>query len=145
MTRFLLLSILALAAQTAERPLHPQALHQITCWASDMTEPVITQFSLDAIEKNHNQFNYDQVVVDGEWVRWKGAKNEGTESCDYKVAEVEPGLFRYELFVNGSGTLTIRTVIDARIVRKDILVDGKAATVRVFDVIAVDSRPQTAR
>lgn len=134
--RHLFLPLLACAVHAADLPLHPLALRQITCWLSDHERPVVTQFSLDAVERNENQFFPNEVVVENGLVRW----SRGEETCAYRMAEIGPGLRRYEFFSNGGGTLTIRTVIDGRITTRDLMVDGKATRIRVFDVVAVDAR-----
>lgn len=134
MLRHIFLIALSCAVPAADPPIHPLALRQITCWESDLEEPVVTQFSLDAVEKNGNQFYRDEVSVEGEWVRWR----HGRESCNYHKTEVEPGLLRFEVFTNGGGTLTLKTVIDGRIMTRDLVVNGKPVRIRVFDVVAVN-------
>src|SRR6184192_21935 len=49
--------------------IHPKVFNMIDCWISDSESPVATEINLDAVEKNGNQFNTDDVKADGEWTR----------------------------------------------------------------------------
>src|SRR5436853_3258553 len=63
-----LLCLLPLASAKAVK-IHPKVFNMIECWISDVESPVVTEISLDAVDKNGNQFNDDDVKADGEWTR----------------------------------------------------------------------------
>src|SRR5206468_10814287 len=57
------------AAQSSALKNHPKVFNMIDCWISDSESTVVTEINLDAVEKNGNQFNTDDVKADGEWTR----------------------------------------------------------------------------
>jgi hypothetical protein len=57
--------------------IHPKVFNMIDCWVSDSESPVVTEINLDAVEKNGNQFNSDDVKPDGEWLRCPAPESNG--------------------------------------------------------------------
>jgi hypothetical protein len=93
------------AAQTSALKIHPKVFNMVDCWISDSESPVVTEINLDAVEKNGNQFNTDDVKTDGEWTR--SPTPESKEGfMRYSVLESKGNHYKVEYQENGGGTLT---------------------------------------
>src|SRR5205085_7799706 len=57
--------------------IHPKVFSMIDSWVSDSESPVVTEISLDAMEKNRNEFNEDGLTQDGEWLRYSEPDTDG--------------------------------------------------------------------
>jgi hypothetical protein len=124
------------AASAAESPalkIHPKVFNMIECWVSDPESPVVTEINLDAVEKNGNQFNSDDVKPDGEWLRCPMSESNGG-FMRYRVLESKGNRYRIEYQENGGGTLTTDSVIEFDIEKRNIQRDDKPATIRVLRV-----------
>src|SRR5437762_3082352 len=66
---------------------HPKVFNLVDCWISDSEAPVVTEFNLDALEANGNQFFADDVKKDGLWTR--SPNEDGTGFFRYRVLETK--------------------------------------------------------
>jgi hypothetical protein len=78
----------AAAAQTPALKIHPKVFSMIDCWASDSESPVVTEISLDAVERNGNEFNQDSVKQDGEWLRCPLPDTNGFIGCSNRKVTI---------------------------------------------------------
>jgi hypothetical protein len=123
----------AAATQTSALKIHPKVFSMIECWVSDSESPVVTEINLDAVEKNRNQFNSDDVKSDGEWLRCPVPKSNGG-FMRYRVLESKGDHYKVEYQENGGGTLTTASIIEFEIENREICREGKPATLRVLRV-----------
>ena len=126
------------SAQTSMLKIHPKVFSMINCWISDSESPVVTEVNLDAVEKNGNQFNGDDVKPDGEWLRCPVPDTNGF--MRYRVLESKGNHYKVEYQENGGGTLTTSSIIDFAIEKRDIRRDEKPATIRVLRVLSYDQK-----
>jgi hypothetical protein len=110
----------------------------ISCWLSDSEEPVVTQFSMDAIRRNSNEYDYDRVTVEDGHVVFR----EGRELISYELKKTDQRTYEAHVYANGGGTLTTYTIITFRIVQKRIVRNGKTITLEVLDVRGIADGPQ---
>ena len=132
---FLAVAPFLFAAATLDKPLkiHPKVFNMIDCWISDSESPVVTEINLDAVEKNGNQFDTDDVRRDGEWTRCPTPESkEGF--MRYRVVESKGSHYKVEYQENGGGTLTTASIIEFDIQKRSIQRDGKPTTIRVLRV-----------
>jgi hypothetical protein len=120
------------AAQTSAPTLkiHPKVFNMIDCWVSDSESPVVTEINLDAVEKNGNQFNSDDVKPDGEWLGCPVPDTNGF--MRYRVIESKGNHYKVEYQENGGGTLTTASIIEFEIEKRSIRRDGEPVTIRVL-------------
>ncbi len=120
------------AAQSSAPTLkiHPKVFNMIDCWVSDSESPVVTEINLDAVEKNGNQFNGDDVKPDGEWLRCPVPDTNGF--MRYRVIESKGNHYKVEYQENGGGTLTTASTIEFEIEKRSIRRDGEPVTIRVL-------------
>ncbi len=95
---------------------------------------MVTEINLDAVEKNGNQFNDDDLTQDGEWLRCPVPDTDGF--MRYRVLESKGNHYKVEYQENGGGTLTTASVIEFNIEKRNIRRDGKPVTVPVLRVSA---------
>jgi hypothetical protein len=126
------------AAQSAALRIHPKVFSMINCWISDSESPVVTEINLDAVEKNGNQFNGDDVKPDGEWLRCPVPDTNGF--MRYRVLESKGNHYKVEYQENGGGTLTTASIIEFAIEKRDIRRDEKPATIRVLRVLSYNQK-----
>jgi hypothetical protein len=119
-------------AQISALKIHPKVFSMINCWISDSESPVVTEINLDAVEKNGNQFNSDEVKPDGEWLRCSVPDNDGF--MRYRVLNSKGNHYKVEYQENGGGTLTTASIIGLEIAKRNMHRDGKSATIRVLRV-----------
>ena len=120
------------AAEKSALKIHPKVFNMIDCWVSDSESPVVTEINLDAVEKNGNQFNHDDVSQDGEWLRFSLPNTSGF--MRYRVLESKGNHYKVEYQENGGGTLTTASVIEFDVVKRDVRRGGKPLSVRVLRV-----------
>ena len=137
----LLMSGFTSSPQPTTTPLnfHPKALSLIGCWLSDTAARVVTEFSLDAVEENDNQFNWPEnneharrVRGEGqspEWVVWEDRESGGF--MRYRVLEQRGPRYLIEYQENGGGSLTTSAKIGLRIMHRTVHVGGKPTDIRV--------------
>jgi len=126
------------AAQTPALKIHPKVFNMINCWVSDSESPVVTEINLDAVDKNGNQFNQDDLGQDGEWLRVSLPDTDGF--MRYRVFESKGNHYKVEYQENGGGTLTTASVIEFDIVKRDVRRDGKPLSVRVLRVTSYNQK-----
>jgi hypothetical protein len=113
--------------------IHPKVFNMIDCWISDSESPVVTEINLDAVEKNGNQFNTEDLKADGEWTR--SPTPESKEGfVRYRVLESKGNHYKVEYQENGGGTLTTASFIEFDIEKRNIRRDGEPRTIRVLRV-----------
>ncbi len=129
----------AAAGKTSALKIHPKVFNTIDCWISDSESPVVTEINLDAVEKNGNQFNTDDVKPDGEWTR--SPTPESKEGfMRYRVLESKGNHYKVEYQENGGGTLTTASIIEFEIEKRNIRRDGKPVTIRVLRVSSYNQK-----
>ena len=129
----------AAAGKTSALKIHPKVFNMIDCWISDSESPVVTEINLDAVEKNGNQFNTDDVKPDGEWTR--SPTPESKEGfMRYRVLESKGNHYKVEYQENGGGTLTTASIIEFEIEKRNIRRDGKPVTIRVLRVSSYNQK-----
>jgi hypothetical protein len=121
-----------------ELKLHPKIFNMIDCWISDSESPVVTEISLDAVDKNGNQFNDDDVKADGEWTRCPTKEDGGF--MRYRVLESKGSHYKIEYQENGGGTLTTSSIIEFDIQKRNIQRGGKPATIRTLRVTSYSEK-----
>jgi len=127
------------AAEASPLKIHPKVFNMIDCWISDSESPVVTEINLDAVEKNGNQFNTDDVKPDGEWTR--SPTPESKEGfMRYRVLESKGNHYKVEYQENGGGTLTTASIIEFEIEKRNIRRDGKPVTIRVLRVSSYNQK-----
>jgi hypothetical protein len=131
----------ASAAPSQKTPalkIHPKVFSMINCWISDSETPVVTEINLDAVEKNGNQFNDDELKEDGEWLR--SPVTDANGFMRYRVLESKSDHYKIEYQQNGGGSLTTDSVIEFDVEKRNIYRDGKPATLRVLRVMSFDQK-----
>ena len=130
------------ATPAAEQPsapkIHPKVFNMISCWISDSESPVATEINLDAVEKNGNEFNKDEVQQDGEWLRCAVPDTEGF--MRYRVLESKGNHYTIEYQENGGGTLTTAAIIEFNVEKRNVHRDGKPVTLRVLRVSSYNQK-----
>ncbi len=122
-----------------EVKLHPRIFNLIDCWISDSESPGVTEINLDAVDKNGNQFNDDDLKMDGEWTRCPTPESkEGF--MRYRVLESKGSHYKVEYQENGGGTLTTASIIEFDIQKRNIQRDGKPASIRVLRVTSYSEK-----
>jgi hypothetical protein len=120
------------AAEMSALKIHPKVFDMIECWISDLESPVLTEINLDAVEKNGNQFNQDELKQDGEWLTCPASDNGGF--MRYRVVESKGKHYKVEYQENGGGTLTTAATIEFDIEKRNIRRDGSPLTIHVLRV-----------
>src|SRR5437868_4910772 len=131
-------SATAAPEQPSALKIHPKVFNMIDCWVSDSESPVVTEINLDAVEKNGNQFNHDDVSKDGEWLRFSLPDTSGF--MRYRVLESKGNHYKIEYQENGGGTLTTASVIEFDVVKRDVRREGKPLSVRVLRVTSYNQK-----
>jgi hypothetical protein len=128
------------AAQSSAPTLkiHPKVFNMIDCWVSDSESPVVTEINLEAVEKNGNQFNSDDVKPDGEWLRCPVPDTNGF--MRYRVIESKGNHYKVEYQENAGGTLTTASTIEFEIEKRTIRRDGEPVTIRVLRVSSYNQK-----
>jgi hypothetical protein len=112
---------------------HPTVFSMIESWISDVESPVVTEVNLDAVQRNRNQFDHDEVKQEGEWVVYRVPEG-GFKR--YRVIEHKDNYYRVEYQENGGGTLTTGSQIGFTLDKRKILVDGKSKAINILKVIS---------
>lgn len=135
---FFMVNVTDAAPGPAALKLHPKVFSMVECWISDEVAPVVTEFNLEALEKNENQFLIDDVKQEDGWTK---CPNEGgTGFLRYRVLEATGNRYKVEFQSNGGGTLTSAYVIDLSVDKREIQVQGKEETIKVLRVLGFSSK-----
>ena len=118
--------------------LHPKVFAMVDCWISDSEAPVVTEFNLDALEANTNQFFADDVKEEDGWMRSPG--DDGMGFLRYRVVEAKDNRYKIEFQSNGGGTLTTAAIIECSIAKREMKVNGETKSVRVLRVLSFASK-----
>ena len=118
--------------------IHPKVFSMIDSWVSDSESPVVTEISLDAMEKNRNEFNEDGLTQDGEWLRYSEPDTDGF--MRYRVLESKGNHYKVEYQENGGGTLTTASTIEFDIEKRTIRRDGRPVTIRLLRVSSCNQK-----
>ncbi len=119
--------------------IHPKVFNMIDCWISDSESPVVSEINLNAVELNRNQFDYDEVKPDGEWVRCPTPESKDG-FMRYRVLESKGNHYKIEYQENGGGSLTTSSIIEFDIQKRSIQRDGKPVTIRVLRVSSYNQK-----
>lgn len=112
---------------------HPTVFSMVESWISDRLSPVVTEISLDAVKRNRNQFDHDEVKQDGEWVVYSVPEGGFRR---YRVMENKGNYYKVEFQDNGGGTFTSSSQIGFTLEKREILVNGKPKATNVLRVIS---------
>jgi hypothetical protein len=118
--------------------IHPKVFSMINCWISDSETPVVTEINLDAVEKNGNQFNDDDLKQDGQWLRSRIP--DGNGFMRYRVLQSKGDRYKVEYQENGGGSLTTTSVIEFNVEERNIHRDGKPVMFRALRVTSLDQK-----
>jgi hypothetical protein len=118
--------------------LHPKIFNMIDCWISDSVSPVVTEFNLDAVEMDNNEFNRDEIKRDGEWTRCPVPNTNGF--MRYRVLGLKGNRYTVEYQENGGGSLTTDSKIEFSIEKRNIERDGKTVPIRILKVFSYSSK-----
>jgi len=118
--------------------LHPKIFDMVQCWLSDSVSPVVTEFNLDAVEMDNNEFNRDEIKPDGEWTRCPVPNTNGF--MRYRVLGLKGNRYTVQYQENGGGTLTTDSTIEFSIESRTIQRDGKPVALRVMRVSSYNSK-----
>ncbi len=123
----------ASAATRSDAPWHPLVFNMIESWVSDIENPVVTEVNLDAVQRNRNQFDQDEVKKEGEWVVCR-AQDGGFKR--YRVIERKDNYYKVEYQDNGGGTLTTSAQIGFALEKREIVVDRRPKVINILRVIS---------
>lgn len=112
---------------------HPIVFSMIENWISDIESPVVTEVNLDAVRRNRNQFDHDEVKQEDGWVIYRVPEG-GFKR--YRVIEHKETYYKVEYQDNGGGTLTTSSRIGFAIDKREMLVDGRSKTINILRVIS---------
>src|SRR5436190_10106513 len=82
------------APKTPTLKVHPKVFSMVDCWISDSEAPVVTEFNLDALEANDNQFFADTVKREDGWTR--SPNDDGAGFFRYRVLEAKDNHYKIE-------------------------------------------------
>jgi hypothetical protein len=129
----LVLTCSASAGARSEPAWHPMVFNMMESWISDAESPVVTEVNLDAVKRNRNQFDQDEVKHEGEWIVYRVPEG-GFKR--YRVIEQKDKYYKVEYQDNGGGTLTTSSRIGFTLERREILVNGRPKLINVLRVIS---------
>jgi hypothetical protein len=121
----------ASAGARLEPAWHPSVFNMIESWISDVESPVVTEVNLNAVRRNRNQFDQDEVKQEGEWIVYQVPEG-GFKR--YRVIEQKDKHYLVEYQDNGGGTLTTSSRIGFSLERREILVNGRPKVINTLRV-----------
>lgn len=121
---------------------HPLVFSLVQGWLSDGESPVVTEINLDAVDASRNQFDPDEVKLEGEWTRSPG--KDGSGFLRYRVLKFSPKGQRYtvEYQENGGGSLTLAAVIEVSVGTRKIGKKGDPKPIRILRVLSYQTKSQ---
>ncbi|MEF8727514.1 MAG: hypothetical protein V5B34_04805 [Accumulibacter sp.] len=123
----------ASAGERMDPAWHPTIFSMIESWISDVESPVVTEVNLDAVQRNRNQFDLDEVKQEGEWVVYRVPEG-GFKR--YRVIEHKDKYYKVEYQDNGGGTLTTNSRIGFTLEKREMLVDGRSKAINILRIIS---------
>ena len=111
----------------------PNVFEMVECWLSDTEKPVATEINLDAVLKNHNQFN-NQIIQEESWISIN--PNDGG-FMRYKILQQSGNRYTILFQNNGGGTLTTCTKISFILTHRSIDVEDQPKNVRVIQIESI--------
>jgi hypothetical protein len=123
-------------AASVETPpkLHPKIFSMIDNWVSDSECPVVTEINLEAVAKDDNEFQQDEVKEEAGWRRCPGP--DSGSFMRYRLLESKGNHYKAEYQENGGGSLTTSTIIEFTIEKREIEKDGHPAPITVLRVVS---------
>lgn len=115
--------------------LHPKMFAMVLCQLSDTEQPVVTEFNLDAIRKNRNQFDFDEIKSRQGWKETTGSDGQGFHR--FRVLQSAGTAHRIEYQANSGGTLTSTAVIEFSVESRTIKIDDNPVSTRVLKITSV--------
>lgn len=120
------------------KDLHPKLFEMVLCQLSDTEQPVVTEFNLDAVRKNRNQFDFQAIQSTSEWKQVPGSGGIGFQR--FRLLQSEGGHHTIEYQTNSGGTLTSSAVIGFSIASRTIQVEGVPVNTRVLRITSVSRK-----
>ncbi len=120
-----------------EAVIHPLALENALCWISDTENPVFPQISVTAIERNRNQYGYDEIEYDDKWVRYSYQEDEEDITLSYYTEEGPDGALAIHFWANYGGSFSVYTGITGRMGSKTLMMDGNETVIDIFDITGI--------
>lgn len=115
--------------------LHPKMFEMVLCQRSDTEQPVVTEFNLNAIRKNHNQFDFDEIKSRQGWTETSGS--DGKSFHRFRLIRSEGTSHSIEYQANSGGTLMSTAVIEFSVESRTIKIAGNPVVTRVLKITAV--------
>ncbi len=123
----------ASAGARLEPAWHPLVFNMIESWISDVESPVVTEVNLDAVQRNRNQFDQDEVKQEGGWIVYRVPEG-GFKR--YRVIEQKDKYYLVEYQDNGGGTLTTISRVGFTLERREIPINGRPKVINTLRVIS---------
>ena len=123
----------ASAGERMDPAWHPTIFSMIESWISDVESPVVTEVNLDAVQRNRNQFDLDEVKQEGEWVVYRVPEG-GFKR--YRVIEHKDKYYKVEYQDNGGGTLTTNSRIGFTLEKREMVVVGRSKAINILRIIS---------
>jgi hypothetical protein len=121
--------------QYKEKTIHPKVFGMVECWLSDTTYPVATEVNLDAVEKNKNQFDYDNITKKGNWISYPDETTKGF--LRYKILSHKDNEYKIIFQKNSGGSLTTENEIKFVILKRQITIGNKKKNIRVLKITSI--------
>lgn len=115
--------------------LHPKMFEMVLCQLSDTEQPVVTELNLDAVRKNRNQFDFDEITSTQGWKETPGSDGHGFYR--FRVLRSAGTAHSIEYQANSGGTLTSTAVIEFSVESRTIKIDGNPIVTRVLKITSV--------
>jgi hypothetical protein len=128
----------SVAAETLPLKIHPKVFSLVDCWNSDSESPVVTEINVDAVQKNGNQFNEDELKQDGDWLTYSVPDSHGF--MRYRVLDSKGNHYKVEYQENGGGSLTTASTIEFDFEKRKIHRNGSPMTIRVLRVSSYNEK-----
>ncbi len=113
---------------------HPLVFSMVQGLLSDGESPVVTEINLDAVALDTNQFNREGVRQEDGWTRGPWPDSNGF--MRYRVIKSKGQRYTVEYQENSGGSLTLSSVIEFSIEKREIRRDSKPVTIRVLRVLS---------
>jgi hypothetical protein len=127
----------------AMEDIHPTMFEMVLCRLSDTDQPVVTEFNLDAIRKNRNQFDFSEVKHRQEWRESPGIDGQGLQR--FRLLRSHGEIHTIEYQTNSGGTLTTTAEIEFSIESRSIKIAGHPVATRVLKITSVSERSERSK